>query len=113
MPLEFQNEHGGRSRNSRNIDGLFDGLLFDGRVQNMGVLSKIFPPIYTTESCAELGHTWDPSCSSAGFGIFKTALVESIKIYTPLFLVSQDRSFKVLNDKGNVYGLNSCKFLLF
>ena len=56
------------------------------RNDNMAAYSKLLH--YSTHTCYEVGHTWNPSClgsvSEIGFHGIKVAL----KIYTPLYLVS-------------------------
>ncbi|XP_020623319.1 transmembrane protein 135-like [Orbicella faveolata] len=53
----------------------------------MVVLSKILHPFHTTLSCHELAHTWTSSCPSAAAGVFRSCMVESLKIYGLLYLV--------------------------
>ncbi|KAL5457224.1 hypothetical protein EMCRGX_G034469 [Ephydatia muelleri] len=43
---------------------------------------------YLTDTCYELGHTWCPSCTRSTIGIFVTCVTEALKIYAPLYLIS-------------------------
>ena len=70
----------------------------------MVVLSKILHPFYTTISCHELAHTWSSSCPSAAAGVFRTCMVESLKIYGLLYLVSNINIIKRIEKKDQYKG---------
>ena len=55
----------------------------------MVVLSKILHPFVTRVSCHELFHTWTPSCSGAAVEVFGSCMLEALKIYGLLYLVSK------------------------
>eukprot|EP00128_Syssomonas_multiformis_P019119 Colp12_sorted_trinity150504_noHs@25148 len=38
-------------------------------------------------SCHEIGHTWDPSCTSTYIGLWKDVFPLAMKIYAAIFLV--------------------------
>ncbi|KAI2659818.1 Transmembrane protein 135 [Labeo rohita] len=49
----------------------------------MAALSKSLP-----HSCYELGHTWNPSCTTSTLQVTAGALEVSFKIYAPLYLIA-------------------------
>ncbi|XP_073730348.1 transmembrane protein 135 [Misgurnus anguillicaudatus] len=49
----------------------------------MAALSKSIP-----HSCYEIGHTWNPSCTSSTLQVTAGALEVSFKIYAPLYLIA-------------------------
>ncbi|KAK2570904.1 Transmembrane protein 135 [Acropora cervicornis] len=53
----------------------------------MSAFSKRLQPTSTTLSCHELVHVWTPSCTNASAGIFRSCFLESLKIYSVLYLV--------------------------
>ncbi|XP_067051516.1 transmembrane protein 135-like [Acropora muricata] len=53
----------------------------------MSAFSKRPHPTSTTLSCHELVHVWTPSCTNACAGIFRSCFLESLKIYSVLYLV--------------------------
>ncbi|KAI1305307.1 putative transmembrane protein [Halotydeus destructor] len=56
----------------------------------MSVLSKALNPEWSVcYNCYEIGHVWTPDCSDAALDIFFAAFTESLKMYTPLYVLSQ------------------------
>ncbi|XP_053312537.1 transmembrane protein 135 [Spea bombifrons] len=49
----------------------------------MAAHSKSIP-----HNCYEMGHTWEPSCFNSYLQITRGAMEESLKIYTPLYLIA-------------------------
>ncbi|GFV37523.1 transmembrane protein 135 [Trichonephila clavipes] len=54
----------------------------------MAVLSKL-RELSLPYNCYEVGHTWDPECYTAALSVGACCLLEGMKIYAPLYLVSQ------------------------
>ena len=50
----------------------------------MVALSKPLP-----FSCYEIGHTWNPFCTSAAAGVGLSCFEEALKIYSSVYLVKQ------------------------
>ncbi|KAG8190011.1 hypothetical protein JTE90_000110 [Oedothorax gibbosus] len=65
----------------------------------MAVLSKL-RELSLPYNCYEVGHTWDPECYSAALSVGVSCMIEGMKIYAPLYLISQ-----VLQRK---FSLNAC-----
>ncbi|GFU22360.1 transmembrane protein 135 [Nephila pilipes] len=62
----------------------------------MAVLSKL-RELSLPYNCYEVGHTWDPECYTAALSVGACCLFEGMKIYAPLYLVTQilQRKFSV------------------
>ncbi|GFS57493.1 transmembrane protein 135 [Trichonephila inaurata madagascariensis] len=54
----------------------------------MAVLSKL-RELSLPYNCYEVGHTWDPECYTAALSVGACCLLEGMKIYAPLYLISQ------------------------
>ncbi|XP_055950454.1 transmembrane protein 135-like [Argiope bruennichi] len=54
----------------------------------MAVLSKL-RELSLPYNCYEVGHTWDPECYTAALSVGACCLLEGMKIYAPLYLVTQ------------------------
>lgn len=56
----------------------------------MTLLSKILNQEWSVPyNCYEVGHIWTPHCTDAAVDLFLCSFVESLKVYTPLYLASQ------------------------
>ncbi|XP_066276774.1 transmembrane protein 135-like isoform X3 [Branchiostoma lanceolatum] len=55
----------------------------------MAAHSKSLKPIWVLKAnCYEIGHTWNPSCIRAILDILLGGIVESVKIYAPVYVVT-------------------------
>lgn len=45
--------------------------------------------LWTTASCYELGHTWNPSCRHASLDLGKAAYSYSLRLYAIFYIVSK------------------------
>ncbi|XP_054166120.1 transmembrane protein 135-like [Oppia nitens] len=71
------------------------------------ILSKILMPHWSVPyNCYEIGHTWTPSCSEAAIELGIIVFKESLKLYTPLYLLSQGLQ-KGLDVNGLKQSINS------
>ncbi|XP_054157368.1 transmembrane protein 135-like, partial [Oppia nitens] len=54
------------------------------------IWSKLLMPEWALPyNCYEIGHTWTPSCEDAAIDMTLTVFVEAVKLYTPLYLMSE------------------------
>ncbi|GIY16841.1 transmembrane protein 135 [Caerostris darwini] len=65
----------------------------------MAVLSKL-RELSLPYNCYEVGHTWDPECYTAALSVGACCLFEGMKLYAPLYLITQ-----ILQRK---FSLNAC-----
>lgn len=83
----------------------------------MAVLSKL-RELSLPYNCYEVGHTWTPECYEAALSVGFCCLVEGMKIYAPLYLVSIFISCnfitsKLSNNNNALFVLELAHFIIF